>query len=132
MKPYDFDREQIRQYFGSKYPYIVVAHKDVLDLPIDKNMHKSFTKTGENCMGQRYTEKIVGWGCSQVSARPDEKFILFYDERNRDIFVRENSALIITTDPFGPDQCSNCGGPAPERVNTLVEVPAKWWKFRWW
>lgn len=125
MKPYDHFRDDLDRSFRH-YPYVVVANRTMIEYPFDERMEKTFTKVGENCMGQRYTDQIVGWGMSHIPGS-DETFYLFHDGRNRDIFVRENSAAIITTQPFGPDKCPDCGGPAP--VVRFVEKPPKWWEF---
>ncbi len=132
MKPYDAQRKYLTSSLGfSHYPHVAVAVSLMVKDQFWENMHKSYTKVGEDCMGREYTEQIVGWGMSGVDTRTSETFYFFYDKRNLDIFLEENHGAIVTTDPWGPDMCSNCGGPAPEKVTEVVyvEVGRPWWKF---
>lgn len=132
MKPYDAQREHLTSSLGfAKYPYVVVALGRKVKDQFWDNMHKSYTYTTDNGMGYDETRTIVGYGMSGVKARPEEWFYFFYDKRNLDIFIEENAEAIVTTDPWGPDKCSSCGGPVPEVVEKIVyvEVSRPWWKI---
>ncbi|MGN5375846.1 hypothetical protein [Sphingomonas hankookensis] len=110
MKPYDAQREYMRQYFGPKYPHVIAIRGHV---PIDwmtANLTPTFTYSVDNDMGPDYQQTIIGYGIHGVRNRPDENLYLFHDKDHLEKVVAAFPDLVVTTDPFGPDLCPRCAG----------------------
>lgn len=123
MRPYDSKRDYYRWYFA-EYPHAIVTKGLIPYDWMEGNLDKSYTSEYESCMGQPYTREIVGYGIGGVSERPDEKMYFFYDRKHVEKIAAEFPDLIVTLDPFGPDCCPNCGGPAPVIVTRFLPRPA--------
>lgn len=103
MKPYDAERAYLTWYF-SHYRHVIVVREHIPHDWMDQNLAKTFTSHKEDCMGQRYTREIVGYGCSKVGARPDtEIYYFFHDPKHVQQIIAAMPEIVVTDDPFGPD-----------------------------
>lgn len=108
MKPYDAQKEYLSWYFP-QYRHVMVVRGFIPVDWIEDNLDKSMTSEKENCMGQIYHTKIVGYGIAQVEDDSDERFYLWRDKNHFDKVAAAFADQIVTLNPFGPEVCPHCG-----------------------